>query len=87
VLELMMIWQLLQVRKLHDTPLILVGKMYADLVQWHRDHMLDPDCPLASAGDMDIPICVDDGPSIVKIIRKHHAKWKKRHGKKQGKSR
>src|SRR5687767_7708825 len=33
VLELMMIWQLLQVRHVHDTPLILVGKMWADLVQ------------------------------------------------------
>src|SRR6185295_6595619 len=32
VLETMMVWQLLQVRKLHDTPLILAGKMYADLV-------------------------------------------------------
>jgi len=31
VLETMMIWQLLQVQKLHDTPLILAGKMYAEL--------------------------------------------------------
>ena len=31
VLETMMIWQLLQVRHLHDTPLILVGKMWAEL--------------------------------------------------------
>jgi hypothetical protein len=34
VLELMMVWQLLQVRHVHDTPLILVGKMWADLVDW-----------------------------------------------------
>src|ERR1043165_1092064 len=32
VLELMMVWQLLQVRKLEDTPLILAGPMYAGLV-------------------------------------------------------
>ncbi len=32
--------------------------------------------PLASAPDMDIPIFVEDGPSIAKIIREHHAKWK-----------
>src|ERR1043166_2968230 len=31
VLELTMIWQLLQVRHVRDTPLILVGKMWADL--------------------------------------------------------
>src|SRR5499427_10202493 len=30
VLELMMVWQLLQVRHVHDTPLIVVGKMWAD---------------------------------------------------------
>ena len=29
-----MVWQLLQVRHLQDTPLILVGKMWADLVEW-----------------------------------------------------
>ena len=83
VLELMLIWQLLQVNKLHDTPLILAGKMYADLVQWHRDNMLDADCPLASPEDMDIPICVNDGPSIVKIIRQQHAKWKKQNAKRK----
>ncbi len=36
VLELMMIWQLLQVRHLQDTPLILVGKMWPGLVDWAR---------------------------------------------------
>ena len=77
VLELMMVWQLLQVRKLHNTPLILVGKMYAELVDWCRKSMLRSDCPLASPQDMDIPICVDDGPSILKLIREHHAAWKK----------
>ena len=47
VLEMMMIWQLLQVRKLHDVPLILVGKMYAELVAWCRASMLRPEFPLA----------------------------------------
>ena len=75
VLETMMIWQLLQVRKLHDVPLILAGRMYADLVEWCRRHMLRPDCPLASEGDMSIPVCVNDGPAILSIIRKHHAAW------------
>src|SRR6478672_8778414 len=40
VLELMMIWQLLQVRHIHDTPLILVGKMWADLVAWAKTHLV-----------------------------------------------
>src|SRR6476620_7363000 len=76
VLETMMVWQLLQVRKLHATPLILAGKMYADLVEWCRKYMLRPDCPLAGASDMAIPICVDDGSSIVPIVRKRYDAWK-----------
>ena len=36
LLELSLAWQLLQVRKLYNTPLILVGKMWADLVEWAR---------------------------------------------------
>ena len=36
VLETLMIWQLLQVRHVHDVPLILVGKMWAGLVEWAR---------------------------------------------------
>src|SRR5688500_567519 len=75
VLETMMIWQLLQVRKLHDVPLILAGRMYADLVEWCRRYMLRPDCPLADARDMTIPVCVNDGPAILSLVRKHHAAW------------
>src|SRR5262249_44491336 len=73
VLEMMMVWQLLQVRKLENTPLILAGTMYADLVAWCRTYMLRPEFPLASPGDMTIPVCVDDGPAILRIIREHHA--------------
>lgn len=75
VLETMMVWQLLQVNKLHNTPLILVGKMYTELVEWCRKSMLRADCPLASPQDMNIPICVEDGPAILRIIREHHAEW------------
>lgn len=78
VLEMMMIWQLLQVRKLHDTPLIVAGAMWSELVDWARRAMLRPDAPLASAEDMAIPVCVNDGASILKIVREHHARWKSR---------
>ena len=36
LLELSLGWQLLQVRQLYNTPLILVGKMWAELVEWGR---------------------------------------------------
>src|SRR5580704_18624938 len=42
VLELTMIWQLLQVKHLHDTPLILVGKMWAELMDWAKKNLLKP---------------------------------------------
>src|SRR5688572_8840087 len=75
VLETMMVWQLLQVRKLHGTPLVLAGRMYAELVEWCREYMLKPDCPLASPEDMDIPTCVDDGPAIQAIVRAKYEAW------------
>jgi predicted Rossmann-fold nucleotide-binding protein len=34
VLEAMLIWQLVQVRHVHDTPLIFVGKMWPGLLKW-----------------------------------------------------
>lgn len=78
VLELTMIWQLLQVRRLHDTPLIVAGAMWAELVEWAKRFMLQPDAPLASPEDMTIPRCVADGPAILAIIREHHAAWQAR---------
>jgi uncharacterized protein (TIGR00730 family) len=76
VLETMMIWQLLQVRKLHDTPLILAGEMWAELVEWGRKSMLRPDGLLASPEDLTIPICCRSGPEILDVLPEHHARWK-----------
>jgi predicted Rossmann-fold nucleotide-binding protein len=75
VLETMMIWQLLQVRHLQNTPLILVGRMWPGLVEWAKASMLSTTPPLASAEDLAIPQCVSDADEAVEIIRGHHAKW------------
>jgi uncharacterized protein (TIGR00730 family) len=75
VLELMMIWQLLQVRHLHGTPLILVGKMWPDLVDWARSHLLATQPPLANPEDMAIPQCVATADEAIALIREHHARW------------
>ena len=75
VLEAMMIWQLLQVGHLQGTPLILAGKMYAELVAWCRHHMLQPGLHLANPEDIALPRCVDDRPGILQILRLHHAAW------------
>lgn len=78
VLEMTMIWQLLQVRHLHDTPLILAGHFWDGLVEWARKEMQRPDAPLVSPSDLNIPQILPDGPAIVKRIREHHAQWKAR---------
>jgi uncharacterized protein (TIGR00730 family) len=75
VLETLMIWQLLQVRHLEDTPLILVGKMWPGLVEWARDAMLSFETPLANAEDLDIPVCVADSEEAIAIIRECHERW------------
>jgi uncharacterized protein (TIGR00730 family) len=77
VLETMMIWQLLQVRHLQDTPLILVGKMWPGLIEWARSAMLSVDPPLANVEDIAIPHCAATGDDAIAIIREHHATWLK----------
>jgi len=75
VLETLMIWQLLQVGHLENTPLILVGRMWPGLVDWARKEMLSFETPLANAEDMDIPICVKDSEEAITIIRERVAQW------------
>jgi len=78
VLETLMVWQLLQVRHLHDTPLLLAGQFWDGLLEWAGTEMLRPDAPLISPADLKIPQVLPDGPSIVRAIREHHGRWKAR---------
>ncbi len=75
LLELSIAWQLLQVQKLYNTPLILVGKMWAGLVQWGRDAMLREGNELASAVDFAIPLCVDTVGETLELIRQSRDEW------------
>ncbi|HXV61932.1 MAG TPA: LOG family protein [Vicinamibacteria bacterium] len=77
VLEMMMIWQLLQVGHLQETPLVLVGKMWPPLIEWAKVSMLSADPPLASPEDMAIPVCVADADEAIARIRAHHLAWSK----------
>lgn len=87
VLETLMIWQLLQVHHLNDTPLILVGGMWPGLIDWAKTSMLAPGSPLANVKDLEIPQCVSNGSEAVTIIRKHHATWLRKNGMKATKKR
>ena len=87
-LETLMVWQLLQVRHLDErTPLILIGKMYDDLVEWAREYMLRPEFPLANPEDMKIPVCVNTADEAITVIRKHHASWRKEQRRGKGRAR
>jgi uncharacterized protein (TIGR00730 family) len=75
VLEMMLIWQLLQVGHLENTSLILVGQMWPGLIEWAQASMLTTDPPLASAPDMSIPRCVANADDAIAIVREHRAAW------------
>jgi len=77
VLETLLIWQLLQVKHLEDTPLILVGEMWPGLVEWARDSMLSADPPLAHAEDLALPRCVPNADEAIALLRERHAAWRK----------
>ena len=55
--------------------MILVGKMWADLVDWARTHLLTSQPPLANPEDMAIPRCVASADEALVLIREHHEQW------------
>lgn len=75
VLEMLMIWQLLQVRHIKDVPLILVGKMWSELVTWAGESMLDPRLQLADAQDIRIPRCLATADEAIDAVRELHKAW------------
>ncbi|HAX79957.1 MAG TPA: lysine decarboxylase [Cyanobacteria bacterium UBA11372] len=74
-LETMMVWQLLQVRKLHHVPLILVGSMWVDLVDWAERHMVEVTPPLANAVDVRIPTCVETCSEAIALLQQYQTQW------------
>jgi uncharacterized protein (TIGR00730 family) len=75
VLEMLMIWQLLQVRHVDNVPLILVGKMWKGLVEWAKVALLDPRLALANPEDLEIPQCLETADEAIAVIRDLHTKW------------
>jgi uncharacterized protein (TIGR00730 family) len=74
-LEAIMIWQLLQARKLHDTPLIFVGQMWADLTDWVEQYMVDVSPPMADPADVTIPQCVQSFEEAIALLQAAHQRW------------
>lgn len=68
LLEIITIWQLLQVKKLKDRPLILVGPMWKGLFHWMEEEMLKNH--YLSEEDLKLPILVEDVKEVLPIIEK-----------------
>lgn len=77
VLEMLMIWQLLQVRHVEKVPLLLVGKMWTGLVDWTKVALLDPRLQLANPEDLEIPRCLATADEAIAVIRDLHIVWRK----------
>jgi uncharacterized protein (TIGR00730 family) len=75
VLEATLIWQLLQVRHIRDTPLLFVGEMWSELVSWAGRYMLRPGFELASPEDIDLPRCVSGADEALAVLGAHHRQW------------
>jgi len=75
LLELSLAWQLLQVRHLYNTPLIVIGKMWAELVEWGKRHMLMEGSELASDVDFQIPRSVNTVEEALAQIRTNREAW------------
>lgn len=74
-LECLMIWQLLQVRQLHNTPLIMVGSMWKDLTQWAETYMVNVQPTMADPADITIPQCVSCFEEAIDLLKASHGQW------------
>lgn len=78
-LEMMMVWQLLQVKHLHNCPLIMIGPMWKGLVNWAQATMIDGQHSLASPEDIRIPVCVDTFDEAIVKLKVAHQNWTQSH--------
>ncbi len=74
-LELMMVWQLLQVEHLVEVPLVVVGPMWRELIAWARRHMVDGPRALAGERDVELPVAVATVAEAADAIEAHLARW------------
>ncbi len=69
-LELLMVWQLLQVKHLEHVPFVLVGPMWRELMEWARHHMMRGAPPFVDPDDLDIPHLVDTVDEAAELLER-----------------
>ncbi len=67
-LELLMVWQLLQVRHLSGVPLIVVGPMWRELIAWAQRTMVDGAVRMAGPEDVALPTTVDTVDQTIALL-------------------
>jgi len=72
-LELMMVWQLLQVGFMTERPVVLVGEMWSGLLDWMRREMVSR--TLVNEPDLDLVYPVTTAEEAVGIIERHKGKF------------
>jgi uncharacterized protein (TIGR00730 family) len=72
-LELMMVWQLLQVGFMTERPVVLVGEMWRGLVDWMRREMVPR--KLVNDTDLDLVRLVNSIEEAVLVIEQHKKRF------------
>jgi uncharacterized protein (TIGR00730 family) len=72
-LELMMVWQLLQVGFMTERPVVLVGEMWSGLVDWMRREMVPRQ--LVNEADLDLVRLVHSNEEAALVIEQHKKRF------------
>lgn len=68
LLETSLVWQLCQVKHVDDVPLIFIGDMWKELVEWAKRNMLAGEPLLAAPMDLEIAHCAPDVEAACALI-------------------
>ncbi len=74
-LELLIAWQLLQVKHIEGTPLILFGPMWDGLLDWMRASMLEFAPPLIHGRDLQIPKVAQSVDEVIALLAPAREAW------------
>lgn len=72
-LELMMVWQLLQVGFMTERPVVLVGEMWSGLLHWMRQEMVPR--KLVNSEDLDLVHLSTSLDEAVALVERHKQKF------------
>jgi len=79
-LEALLVWQLAQVGHLENRPLIFIGEMWHELVEWGRESWVNGTRHLADPEDVTIPVCVETVDEAVEVIEDNLKWWEEQGG-------